>query len=247
MFQAPLAKIQPCSINVGKTEITWFTPNFKPQALQMMSNPNFLKQLVEFGNTGKDLMNDETIEFLSVYMDIEQFNPVVAKNASISAEGLCTYVRAMKFYHEACKVVKPKMEALAIAGVQMKAANNALAAAETRLSACNEKLAELQTLFDNHLSKQRSIEEGAIALQKKMNQASALINGLSGEKSRWTEDAATFSDQKKRLVGDCAIVCVFVSYCGPFNQTYRDYLINKKFTSDCEERDVPVTKKLDVI
>ena len=153
----------------------------------------------------------------------------------------------MNLYHEASKVVKPKMEALAIAGVQMKAANNALAAAETRLSACNEKLAELQTLFDNHMSKKRSIEEGAIALQKKMDQESALINGLSGEKSRWTEDAATFSDQKKRLVSDCAIVCVLVSYCGPFNQTYRDYLINEKFTSDCEERDVPVTKKLDVI
>ena len=85
-------------------------------------------------------------------MDIEQFNPVVAKNASVAAEGLCTYVRAMKFYHEASKVVKPKMEALAIAEVQMKAANNALAAAETRLSACNEKLAELQTLFDNQMS-----------------------------------------------------------------------------------------------
>jgi len=85
----------------------------------------------------------------------------------------------MKFYHEASKVVKPKMEALAIAGVQMKAANNALAAAETRISACNEKLAELQTLFNNQMSRKRSIEEGAIAPQNKMNQASALINGLS--------------------------------------------------------------------
>ena len=60
-----------------------------------------------------------------------------------------------------------------------------------------------------------SIEEGATALQKKMNQASALINGLAGERARWTEDAANFSDQKMRLVGDCAIGCAFMSYCGP--------------------------------
>ena len=46
-------------------------------------------------------MNDETIEFLSVYIDVEQFTPAVAKNASTAAEGLCTYVRAMKYYHEA--------------------------------------------------------------------------------------------------------------------------------------------------
>lgn len=247
LFNAPLAKVQPCTITVAKTDIPWFEPSFKPQALQMMSNPNFLNQLVEFGSTGKDLMNDETIEFLSVYIDIEQFNPAVAKNASIAAEGLCTYVRAMKFYHEASKVVKPKMEALAIAETQMEAANKALHAAETRLAACNEKLSELQTMFDAQMSKKKAIEEGAIALQKKMNQASALINGLAGEKARWTEDAATFSDQKKRLVGDCAIGCAFVSYCGPFNQQYRDYLINDKFTADCEARDVPVTRKLDVV
>ena len=51
---------------------------------------------------------------MSVYINVEQFNPAVAKNASSAAEGLCTYVRAMKFYHEASKIVKPKLEALAI-------------------------------------------------------------------------------------------------------------------------------------
>lgn len=49
--------------------------------------------------------------------------PQVAKNASAAAEGLCTWVRAMKFYHEASKIVKPKLEALAIAEGQMDAAN----------------------------------------------------------------------------------------------------------------------------
>ena len=247
LFQGPLAKIQPCTINVAKTEISWFEPSFKPQALQMMSNPNFLSQLVEFGTSGKDCINDETVELLSAYIDIEQFNPAVAKNASTAAEGLCTYVRAMKFYHEASKIVKPKMEALAIAEGQMEEANKALAAAEVRLAGCNEKLAELQDMYDEQMNKKRRIEEGALALQKKMNQASALINGLAGERTRWTEDAANFSDQKKRLVGDCAIGCAFVSYSGPFNQQFREYLINDKFTADCEARNVPVTRKLDVV
>lgn len=47
----------------------------------------------------------------------------VAKNASAAAEGLCTWVQAMKFYHEASKIVKPKLEALAVAEGQMDAAN----------------------------------------------------------------------------------------------------------------------------
>eukprot|EP00985_Skeletonema_marinoi_P019833 scaffold11509_cov105-Skeletonema_marinoi.AAC.1 len=246
LFQLPLSKIQHTKVNIAKTEIDWFEPSFK-EALKMMSNPNFLNQLVEFGNTGKDVMNDETIEFLSVYVDVEQFNPAVAKNASTAAEGLCTYVRAMKYYHEASKIVKPKLEALALAEGQMEAANKALAVAEGRLAACNEKLNELQRQFDEQMGKKRTIEEGAMALQKKMNQASALINGLAGERARWTEDAANFSDQKRRLVGDCAIGCAFMSYCGPFNQKFRDYMINEKFTADCLARNVPATQNLDVI
>lgn len=246
LFQMRLSKVQQCKINMAKTEIAWIEPSFK-QALQMMSNPNFLGQLVEFGNKGKDCMNDETIEFLSAYVDLEQFNPVVAKNASSAAEGLCTYVRAMKFYHEASKIVKPKMEALNIAMAQMEAANKALAAAEERLTGCEKKLAGLQALFTAQMNKKRGIEEGATALEKKMSQASALINGLAGERKRWTEDAANFSDQKKRLVGDCAIGCAFVSYCGPFNQRFRNYLIYDKFTADCQRRNVSVTENLDVI
>lgn len=247
LFNAPLSKVQPCNIIIARTDIPWFEPSFKPHALQFMSNPNFLSQLVDFGTTGKDYMNDETIEFLAVYIEIEQFTPAVAKNASVAAEGLCTYVHAMKSYHEASKVVKPKMEALSIAEAQMEAANKALVAAEMRLAACNEKLNELQVMFDAQTSKKKAIEEGALALQKKMNQASALIHGLAGEKFRWEEDAATFSDQKTKLVGDCAVGCAFVSYCGPFNQEFREHLIKNKFITDCEARGVPVTKNLDVV
>ena len=49
LFQMPRSSIEPQKINMAKTEIDWFEPSFK-QALQMMSNPNFLNQLVEFGS-----------------------------------------------------------------------------------------------------------------------------------------------------------------------------------------------------
>src|SRR3546814_19211241 len=87
--------------------------------------------------------SDLTIELLSPYMDLEGFMPSVAKNASLAAEGLCTWVRSMKFYHEASKVVKPKLEALNIAEGQLEEANKALAAAESRLKACKDRLSEI--------------------------------------------------------------------------------------------------------
>ena len=245
LFQKPLHPVKAATLQVAKKELPFFETSFKPYAMNMLNDARFLQSLLDFGASGKDKINEETIEFLLPYVDLEHFTPAVAKNASVAAEGLCTWVRAMKSYHEASKVVKPKLEALAVAQAQMDAANAALAAAEARLGACRARLKELQGMFEAQMAEKRRIEEGAVALQRKMHQAAQLIDGLAGERARWTEDAESFADMKRRLVGDCAVACAFVSYCGPFNQAFRKLLINDRFRADCEARGVPVSRDLD--
>ena len=83
----------------------------------------------------------------------------------------------MKFYHEASKIVKPKLEALSIAEANLDAANKALMAAEVRLEACQTRLNELQAMFDAQMAEKRRIEDGAMALQRKSQMASQLIGG----------------------------------------------------------------------
>ena len=95
-----------------------------------------------------------------------------------------------------------------------------MAEAQNRLKACKDRLNELQEMFDGAMAKKKRIEDGAMLLQRKMSQASALIGGLAGERTRWTEDANNFADLKRRLVGDCAMGCAFVSYCGPFKSIF---------------------------
>ncbi|CCI47848.1 unnamed protein product [Albugo candida] len=247
LFKNQLNPVKATKLNVAKQEVDFIETSFTPYAQSMLSDSNFLKNVQTFGAVGKDMINEETIELLCPYMELEGFLPSVAKNASLAAEGLCTWVRAMKFYHEASKVVKPKLEALMIAEGQMEAANKALAAAELRLWKCKERLNELQQLFEAQMAEKKRIEDGANALARKMQQASDLINGLAGEKVRWTDDSNNFADLKRRLVGDCAVACAFVSYCGPFNQDFRHYMVTQKFISDCVSRKVPVTVDLDVI
>lgn len=46
----------------------------------------------------------------------------------------------------------------------------ALNAAEMRLQACTGRLQELQSMFDNQMAEKKRIEDGAMALQRKMNQ-----------------------------------------------------------------------------
>jgi len=242
-----MSSVRAAKLNVNKVEINFIEPSFRPHGVLLMNQADFLKQVIDFGTFGKDLINEETIEFMCPYIELEGFTAAVAKNASKAAEGLCIWVRAMKFYHEASKIVKPKLEALSVAEANLEAANKALHAAEMRLDACQARLNELQAMFDAQMAEKKRIEDGALALQRKMTMAAQLINGLAGERVRWTADSNDFSDLKRRLVGDCAASCAFVCYCGPFNQEFRRYLIEDKFVKDCLHREVPITRDLDVI
>merc|ERR1719261_1066235 len=221
LFKGHLNPVHAEELYVAKKDLPFIETSFVPHAQGVMGDSRFLNNLQDFGKVGKDRINEETIEFLLPYIELEDFTPAVAKGASVAAEGLCTWVRAMKYYHEASKIVKPKLEALAVAEVQMEEANKALADARGRLKVVSEKLAQLQRVFEAQMAEKRRIEEGANALARKMNQASELIGGLSGEQKRWTEDSNNFSHLKTRLVGDCAVACAFISYCGPFNQDFR--------------------------
>ena len=108
-----------------------------------------------FSDTGKDVINEETIELMQPYLKLEQYNSEIAKKASNAAEGLCVWSRAMNDYHEASKIVKPKLEALSIAQAEMDKANAALAAAEKRLAACQALLDELQAKFDAQMAEKK--------------------------------------------------------------------------------------------
>jgi dynein heavy chain len=243
LFMRNVDSVVVTEVTVNKKTFEFINPSYT-YAQTMMADAKFLQNLQNFA---KDNLNDETIELITPYLDLEDFTPKVAKSASAAAEGLCTWVEAMRSYHEASKIVKPKLEALAVAEAKLDAANKALAEAEGKLQAANDVLAGLKKAFDDQMAEKERIEQGAAALERKMEQASALINGLAGERIRWTEDSNNFADVKRRLVGDSAVACAFMSYCGPFNQTFRNYMINDKFIRDLRKRGVPATGELDVI
>jgi dynein heavy chain len=243
-----MVKIEPTEVILGigkdKQTLPFFKDSFKIQQTGMLSDSKFLQGIFYFSKYEKDFMNDETIEFLLPYLELQGFDPLVARNASKAAEGLCTWSRAMKYYHEASKIVKPKLEALSLAEAALSDAQRELDKAERKLQDCEGVLQKLQGDFEAQMTTKKEIEEGAARTRRKMEQATALIDGLAGERQRWTDDSHMFNDTRKRLVGDVALACAFISYCGPFNQTFREYLTYTKFTGDLLKKDIPMTKKL---
>jgi dynein heavy chain len=251
LFSRPLNPVKMVTLTVKKQEIQFMDSSWN-YALPMMAD-DLLGKLQWFGKgsersptAGKDLMNAETIEFLSAYINVELFTAANAKSASNAAEGLCKFCVAMKFYYEASKLIKPKLEALAVAENQLATAEKKLKEAMTRLDSCNARLAELTATFEKQMGEKTRIERGAKELERKMDQATQLIDGLSGERVRWAEDAKQFGTWMKQLVGDCAVACAFVSYCGAFNQEFRLMMIDQRFRADCSRRNIPVSDSIEV-
>lgn len=79
-----------------------------------------------------------------------------------------------------------------------------------------------------------------------MDIATAMIEGLSGEKIRWTEQVITFKSEIERLVGDVLILTGFLSYCGPFNQEFR-FLLQKKWFDFVQDRKIPISITLNIV
>lgn len=247
---APLLKVEASEVTLGvgkdKKTFLFVKDSYKIVQGGLLADTRFLQTIVQFSKVEKDFINDETVEFLAPYLELEGFNPSTAKNASKAAEGLCTWCRAMNDYNDASKIVKPKLEALRLAEARLQDAERDLFKAEMRLKACQDVLGDLQRDFDKQLATKRAIEENAKNTRKRMEQATSLITGLAGERIRWNNDRDEFANIKMQLIGDIALACAFVAYCGPFNQVFREYIIRHKLTADLRERHIPMSASLDL-
>jgi len=241
----PIASTMPNIVTLGigksKRSIDFLQDSYSMCQKSMLADSHFLKALFAFSETEKDDINNETVELLMPYLDLEEFRPAVARNASRACEGLCTWVIAMVKYHEASTVVKPKLEKLGMAESKLEAAQNELALAEAKLKGCKKKLEQLQDRFQGQMSEKAKIEARTTESKRKMEHATALIEGLKVERARWTEDGKVFAQTKKRSVGDCAVASAFLSYAGPFNERFRELFVRQRVFQDALEKKIPVS------
>ncbi|XP_011311117.1 dynein heavy chain 8, axonemal-like [Fopius arisanus] len=113
---------------------------------------------------------------------------------------------------------------LAVQQSKYDKANQNLREAEGILKQKDEDLRIVQNEFDAVIAERQEIVDLADACQAKMDTASALIGGLSGERIRWTNQLTLFRSEIERLTGDAVILTAFLFYCGPFNQEFRSLL-----------------------
>ncbi|XP_076804189.1 dynein axonemal heavy chain 3-like isoform X1 [Clavelina lepadiformis] len=172
------------------------------------------------------------------YIPNPEFNPNTIKNVSSACEGLCKWVRAMEVYERVAKVVAPKKIKLAGAEAELSVQMKKLNAKRAELKEVLDKVAALQAEFDAMNNKKIELENNIDICSKKLDRAEKLINGLGGEKERWTEAAERLREQLHNLTGDVLMSSGTVAYLGPFTVDFRNNCVTE-WQSSCRGAQIP--------
>merc|ERR1719453_546818 len=201
MFQVkPVRKNDPD--NPGKKFDDYWEPS---QTVVLKDAKKLLEDLFQFD---KDNIPEPVINKVEAYIkDTDNFTPEQIKKASVACEAMCIWCHAMYKYHFVARAVEPKRRALAIAEGDLKEAN--------------AKLAKLEEEMAESVAKEKKLTYDMEMCVVKLENAGKLINGLGGEKTRWTDTVAELTAKWDLLIGNAFIAAGMLSYSGPYDGPVR--------------------------
>ena len=207
-------------------------------AKKMLSNGQLLNLLKGYP---KDKITAKQIAGVKKYFK-QNPNLTVENMGSVSkaGKGLLVWVDAISKYYDVAKNVEPLKAK--VKEMEKAAAKTAVELDElnTMLAALKEELDALNTNFAAANGELSELQATASMMEKRLNAASKLITGLTGERTRWTGDIVSLKSGGGRLVGDCLLTAAFISYAGAFSADYRVTVMAADI-ADVEARKIPLT------
>jgi len=187
----------------------------------------------------KDNIPQKVIDVIrKTFVPDESFTPAAIAKASSAAEGLCKWVLAMESYDRVAKVVAPKKAALAEAEAELGEAMKVLAQKQAALKIVVDDLDALKAQLLDCEEKSRDLTAQVQLCEVKLERAEQLIQGLGGEKTRWTEVADSLGVSFTNLTGDVLVSSGYVAYLGAFMKNYRDS-VTSHWIDVLGEKEVP--------
>ncbi|CAH1798799.1 unnamed protein product, partial [Owenia fusiformis] len=236
MFQKKISSVE-LDVEKGCPKPSW------PDALKLMGGSGFLNGLTQFP---KDTITGEMVELVQPYIQMEDYNLEAATKSCGDVAGLCSWTIAMCQFYEINREVLPLKANLVVQEARLATAMADLNSAQAQLDEKQKELDAVQAMYDAAMKEKQDLLDDAEATRRKMTNATALIDGLAGEKIRWTEASKTFEAQIQRLVGDVLLATGFLSYSGPFNQEFRTLMLTN-WQKEMMKGKIPFSNDLNII
>ena len=199
-------------------------------------------------NYDLDSLNDKKIKHVKKEIGRHSGEMTVERVSGMSAPagGLFAWVWNLVAYYAVAKEVKPLQLKVKKMEQEQMESEKQLGIINKKLAALMAELAELDANFEKLNGELTVLSEQAADMEKKLNAASKLITGLSGERTRWGQQVVDLKANRGLLVGDCLLASSFLSYLGAFTFDYRTRLLDTDWLSDLTERAVPHTDDFSV-
>ena len=193
----------------GKKILDYWGPS-----LRLLGDMKFLQSLKDYD---KDNISPKVMkEIRERIVTDENFVPEKVAKASVAAEGLCKWVRAMEAYDRVAKVVAPKKQALKQAEGELATAMATLKEKQANLASIQKKLQDLKDKFKELNEKKENLEKEVELCAKKLERAETLMSSLGDEKDRWHSTAEALGTTYTNLTGDVLVSSGLVAYLGAF-------------------------------
>ncbi|KAJ1520032.1 hypothetical protein ONE63_004262 [Megalurothrips usitatus] len=188
-------------------------------SLKLLGDINFLQTLKDYDkdNIPPALM----AKIRKEYLPNKDFKPSVVAKASSAAEGLCKWIIAMDMYDVVAKEVAPKKAKLEIAEKEYAATMALLEEKRGQVRALEDKLAQLTEQLNEANERKQALQDDVALCESKLERANKLINGLGGEKARWSQAAKSLQANYDCLAGDILVSCGVIAYLSTFTTPFR--------------------------
>ncbi|GKT26037.1 Dynein axonemal heavy chain 2, partial [Aduncisulcus paluster] len=184
----------------------------------------FISRLINFK---KDRVTDSTFRAVEKYVSNPNFRPEFIERISKAATTLCKWVRAIFTYTMQFRKVEPKRRALEEAQEKLKVKKALLAELEREYHELELELEQLEATLATKTREKEYLKKQVAETELKLSRAKKLVDGLAGERVRWTESIELYKEQLSVIVGDVVVCSGFVAYCGAFASNYRNKLKHK--------------------
>ncbi|CAF0750041.1 unnamed protein product [Didymodactylos carnosus] len=212
--------------------------DYWPTSVRLLGDMDFKKSLERFD---KDNIKPHVIKQIRERFTNpgnEEFRTEKIATVSAACEGLCKWVTALDKYDRVIKIVQPKRMKLEEAESQLSDQMSKLQEKQKQVAELEAKLKALTDEYETNVQKKNELEDQRNLCEKKLTRAVQLIEGLGGEKDRWTDQARRLGDRYVQLTGDILLSAGVVAYLGPFTVNFRNDCI-KKWIELCRSKKIP--------
>ncbi|XP_055542595.1 dynein axonemal heavy chain 2-like [Wyeomyia smithii] len=194
------------------------------ESKRQLGEQKFLDTLRNFDRNN---ISEKTLKVIGTYARNPDLEPNKVGVVSKAAKSLMLWVIAIENYGQVYKYVGPKIRKMEEAKASLLEKQNALLKAEQELAELAEKLTILRNEYERKMKCKQELEEAARQMALKLERAKELINGLAGEKIRWTNSANNLRKVYANAIGDTLLAAGCLTYFGPLPPTIRTSLKNQ--------------------